>query len=123
MPRLRSELEARLLALIRVSDLPIPTCNMRIALGDGRASIEVDFLWPEQRVVVETDGISVHDNPLAFERDRKRDRELQLSGYRIVRFTYGQIEKEPDAVISTIRRLLVATSPTAAPAHPHRDFG
>jgi hypothetical protein len=122
-PRLRSELEARFLALIRANGLPIPTCNQRIACGDGSLSIEVDLLWPEQRVVVETDGRAFHDNPMAFERDRKRDRELQLSGYRVVRFTYRQIEEEPDAVISAIRRLLAATSPSPSHDRSRRDFG
>jgi very-short-patch-repair endonuclease len=57
-------------------------------------------------VVVEADGKGFHDNPLAFERDRMRDRELQLSHHRVLRFTYEQIEKEPNAVISAIRDLL-----------------
>lgn len=122
VPRLRSELEARLLALIRAADLPTPTCNQRIRCGDGGA-VEVDFLWPGQRVVVEADGRRFHDNPLAFERDRKRDRELQMNGYRVVRFTYRQIEREPDAVLSTIRRLLAVISPASAHDCSHRDFG
>lgn len=122
MPRLRSELEARLLALIRASGLPTPTCNQRIACGDGSSMIEVDFLWPEQRVVVETDGRSAHDNPLAFERDRKRDRGLQLSGYRVVRFTHRQIEQEPDDVVSAIRRLLAATASSSPHDRSHRDI-
>lgn len=103
--RLRSELEARLFALITASDLPTPTCNQRIHGSDDEV-IEVDFLWPEKRFVVETDGERFHDNPLAFERDRKRDRVLQLRGYRVVRFTHRQIEKEPDGVIGAIRCLL-----------------
>jgi hypothetical protein len=105
-PVLRSPLEARLLALIAASELPRPVCNQEIKNGSER--LEVDFLWPEQRLVVETDGERFHDNPRAFERDRKRDRVLQLRGYNVVRFTYTQIEKEPDAVVSAIRRLLAA---------------
>jgi very-short-patch-repair endonuclease len=105
-PHLRSELETRLFALIRASDLPTPACNHRIAVGDGNATLEVDFLWPTQSLVVEADGRDFHDNPLAFERDRKRDRELQSSGYRVIRFTHRQIEREPVAVIAAIRRLL-----------------
>jgi predicted transcriptional regulator of viral defense system len=105
-PYLRSELEARLLALIKASDLPIPTCNQRVEVGTGQAKIEVDFFWPQQRVIVETDGKAVHDNPLAFERDRKRDRELLLSGYRVARFTHRQVEKEPEAVIAAIGDLV-----------------
>jgi very-short-patch-repair endonuclease len=102
--RLRSELEARLFALIGASDLPAPTCNRKIK-GDGE-SVEVDFLWPEQRLVVETDGRRFHHNPIAFERDRARDRALQLSGYRVVRFTHAQIDTEPAGVVAAIRRLL-----------------
>jgi very-short-patch-repair endonuclease len=121
-PHVRSELEARLLTLIGESDLPDPICNQRIDSHEGSAHIEVDFLWPRHRLVVETDGRSFHDDPLAFERDRKRDRDLQLNGYRVVRFTHRHIEEEPDAVISAIRRLLVATT-SARPHGGHRDSG
>lgn len=105
--RLRSELEARLLALIGAAGLPMPLCNRRIDAG-GK-TVEVDFLWSQQRLVVETDGRGFHDNPVAFERDRFRDRALHLAGYRVVRFTHAQIAKEPDAVITAIRGLLART--------------
>jgi very-short-patch-repair endonuclease len=104
LPHLRSELEARLLALIGRGGLPSPLCNQKLSVQSNR--IEVDFLWPRQRVVVEADGKHFHDNSVAFERDRMRDRALHLSGYRVLRFTYSQIEAEPEEVISTIRRLL-----------------
>lgn len=102
--RLRSELEARLLAAILAGDLPTPLCNREIE-ADGMR-LEVDFLWPDQRLVVEADGKRFHDSPVAFERDRMRDRTLHLAGYRVVRFTHAQIDAEPKAVLSTIRRLL-----------------
>jgi very-short-patch-repair endonuclease len=103
-PRLRSELEARLHALIAASGLPPPRCNSRVE-ADAEV-VEVDFLWPSQRLVVEADGRRFHDDPLAFERDRRRDRALQLAGYRVVRFTHAQIAREPAAVVAAIRRLL-----------------
>jgi hypothetical protein len=102
---LNSALEARLLALIGAAGLPAPLCNHPIVASTER--LVVDFLWPEQRLVVETDGRRFHDNPVAFERDRHRDRALQLSGYRVVRFTYRQTMEEPDEAIAAIRRLLV----------------
>lgn len=102
--RLRSELEARMLILIDAAELPAPLCNQRIEI-DGE-HLEVDFLWPEKRLVVETDGWGFHDNPVAFERDRKRDRALQLASYRVIRFTYAQLEGEADTVVAAIRRLL-----------------
>lgn len=103
-PLLRSELEARLLLLIGDADLPLPQCNARLDTNEG--SFIVDFLWQRHRVVVETDGRGFHDNPIAFERDRQRDRTLQLSGYRVVRFTHRQTEEEPQAITSSVCRLL-----------------
>jgi len=104
LPDLRSELEARLLSLIKAAGLPAPECN-RVVEVDGNR-LTVDFLWPERRLVIETDGARFHDNPVAFERDRLRDRALQLCDYRVLHFTYRQVEDEPADVVAGIRRLL-----------------
>jgi very-short-patch-repair endonuclease len=109
IPRLRSELEAKLLALIGTAGLPPPRCNREIEADGNR--YEVDLLWPEHRLVVEADGSRYHANPAAFESDRRRDRALHLSGYRVVRFTRAQVEREPQAVVSAIGRLLAANRP------------
>jgi len=101
---LRSELEARLLAMIGAAGLPTPICNQAVQ-ADGMTLV-VDFLWPAQRLVVEADGERFHGHSVAFERDRRRDRALQVAGYRVVRLTYRQIESEPEAAIAAIRRLL-----------------
>ena len=68
--RLRSDLEARLLARIAAAGLPIPLCNQVVEVA-GR-HMEVDFLWPDRLLVVEADGRAFHDNPIAFDRDRRR---------------------------------------------------
>lgn len=103
-PLLRSVLEASLLTLIRSHGLQEPLCNRWVAVGGTR--YEVDLLWPQQRLVVEADGRKYHTNPLAFERDRKRDRELASAGYRVVRLTWEQLETEADSIVATIRSLL-----------------
>lgn len=102
--RLRSELEARLLALIAGAGLPAPACNRVVAAEGSR--LEVDFLWPRQRLVVEADGRRYHDHRAAFERDRRRDRQLQAAGYRVMRVTATQIATEPGAILAAIGRLL-----------------
>lgn len=103
-PDLRSVLEARFLALVTAAELPLPECNSVLEV-EGRR-LMVDFFWQKQRFVVETDGKRTHDNAAAFERDRLRDRALQLAGYRVAHFTYRQVETEPDAIESALRRLL-----------------
>jgi very-short-patch-repair endonuclease len=96
----RSEAERRLLDLLRAADLVPDGVNVRV----GRH--EVDFLWHEQRLVVEVDGFAYHANRAAFERDRLRDAELQAAGYRVMRVTWLQIEERPEAVIGRIAQAL-----------------
>lgn len=105
-PRLRSDFEARVLSLIAERDLPRPKCNQVVSANGYR--IEVDFLWEEQRLVVEADGRGFHDSRVAFERDRRRDQNLGLAGYRVVRFTWNQVTREPEATARILRRLLAS---------------
>ena len=64
---------------------------------------EVDFHWPDARLIVETDGRTTHDNPFAFERDHQRDLELKLAGWEVIRITWRQLRDEPDRVTALLR--------------------
>jgi very-short-patch-repair endonuclease len=96
----RSELEKLMLSLCRRHRLPQPEVNARI----GR--YEVDFLWRKQGVIVETDSWRHHGDRSAFERDRARDAHLQSLGYRVLRFTHGQLTRDRSAVVAALRPLL-----------------
>jgi very-short-patch-repair endonuclease len=96
----RSEAERRLLRLIRAAQLPAPLTNIRV----GRH--EVDFLWADERVIVEVDGFAFHNTRAAFERDRARDRALQAAGYVVLRITWRQLVDEPEAVIAVVATAL-----------------
>ena len=106
VPDLRSALEARLLPRLVAAGLPRPECNASIWL-DGEQLL-VDFLWPEQRLVVETDGCAVHGTPAAFQRDRRRDQLFLANGLRVLRLTWVQLRDEPVEVIGRIERALTA---------------
>jgi very-short-patch-repair endonuclease len=69
---------------------------------------EVDFLWRELNVVVETDGWETHGTRSAFEADRARDAELKSCGYDVVRFTYRQVWHEDALVARRLRGFLGA---------------
>jgi len=92
----RSAAERRLLELIRAARLPEPHANTRIGAYEG------DLVWPEAAVVVEVDGYAFHSTRAAFERDRRRDAELQTMGYRVFRVTWRQIADEPEALVATL---------------------
>jgi very-short-patch-repair endonuclease len=105
------ELEARFLALCRAASLPKPEVNSWVALGDGIA-YKIDFLWRAERLAVETDGWESHGTRQAFENDRRRDRRLRLAGWGVVRFTWRDVEREPDEVTAVLARLREARSGT-----------
>ena len=67
---------------------------------------EVDFHWPDAKLIVETDGRATHDNPFAFERDRQRDLELKLAEWEVIRITWRQLRDEPERVVALLRAKL-----------------
>jgi very-short-patch-repair endonuclease len=96
----RGELEERMLALIAKHGLPRPQTNATV---EGH---EVDFYWPDAKLIVETDGAATHLTATAFERDRARDARLTVAGYTVIRFTWRQITERPHEVAATIGALL-----------------
>jgi len=65
-------------------------------------SPRVDLLWRPGRLVIEIDG-QEHTGLLTFIRDRRRDFELFMSGYRVIRFTRFKVLESPDHVLNDIR--------------------
>jgi very-short-patch-repair endonuclease len=96
-PPTRSEMERRFLQLLREASLPSPITNGQVN------GYEVDFHWPDARLIVETDGRAAHDNPFAFERDRQRDLELKLAGWEVIRLTWRQLRDEPGRIVELLR--------------------
>jgi very-short-patch-repair endonuclease len=96
----RSWLERRMRALLTSADLPLPKGNAKV-LGRRR-----DFVWHDQRVVVEVDGWQGHGHRSAFEADRIRDAELTAAGWRVLRFSYTRLRDDPLWVIARLAATL-----------------
>jgi very-short-patch-repair endonuclease len=94
----RSDLERDFLHLWRRYRIRSPEVNVPIG------SMTVDFLWREERLVVETDSYVTHGGSIAFEDDRARDLELRRRGYRVHRFSERQLELEPMAIAEDVAR-------------------
>jgi hypothetical protein len=101
-----SDLEEPFFALIRGAGLPLPQVNYYIDPGDGGLLVKGDFVWIEQRLVVETDSQKYHGTLRAFESDRIRDQRLVAAGWRVIRITGWQVEHTPGEVIALLIRLL-----------------
>jgi hypothetical protein len=108
--RTRSELEEAFLAFCDSRGFPRPEVNCSIE------GYECDFVWREQRLIVETDGGAAHGTARARERDPIRDAELQLAGWRVIRISSRRLSRQADAVEAQLRRAF--TPAPGAPASP-----
>lgn len=98
----RSELERAFLHLCERGKLPIPEVNVKV---EGHT---VDALWRAQRVIVEVDGKPGHSSAAQMERDRDRDLRLRAAGYVVLRYSWKQVQSQPDLVIRDIEAALAA---------------
>ena len=98
--RTKRELERRLLAVVRGSDLREPEVN---AFVEGR---ERDLVWRTEKVVVEADSYTFHSHARPWAKDIGQSNELQLRGYIVLRFTWFDVTERPLWVIGKIRRAL-----------------
>jgi very-short-patch-repair endonuclease len=100
----RSPLEDEFLTLCDRYEIPRPLVNATVE------GFMVDFCWPDDRLIVETDGRR-HRTRAAFERDRARDALLTAVGWRVMRFTTRQVRGDP---VTVAARVLSARSPLLA---------
>ena len=104
VPDVRSVFEARALPRLVGLGLPQPLVNHAIQ-ADGQRLVP-DFLWPDQKLIVETDGRETHETGGAFQRDRWRDQHFLAAGYRVSRVTWIQLRDDLDGVVARIARAL-----------------
>lgn len=108
----RSPLEIRFAEFLRDYGLPAPTQNV-LVLGH-----EVDALWSAAKLVAELDSWEHHGDRTAFERDRARDPELMLAGYRTIRITHRRLDTEAAEIAAQIRALLAQPALAGAAERP-----
>ncbi|MGB0119541.1 MAG: DUF559 domain-containing protein [Solirubrobacterales bacterium] len=96
----RSTLEIAMLRLCRRHGIPAPLVNSVVG------AYMPDFLWPEDRLIVEVDGYGSHSDRRAFKGDRHRDVDLMLAGYRVARFPYDEVIREGPRTAARLRGLL-----------------
>jgi very-short-patch-repair endonuclease len=102
----RSVLELRFLRMCAAHGIPRPQVNVRIGQWTP------DFLWPEWRLVVETDGYEFHRTAAAKHRDAAKDEFLRGEGFTVVRLTWADVTERPS---STVARILTSTNLVSNP--------
>jgi very-short-patch-repair endonuclease len=92
----KSEFERRFLRFLKSHSLPRPN-----SLNDWAAGHKADCIY--DRLIVELDGRTHHKRRAQMRKDRQRDTDYQLAGYRILRLLWGDLH--PDEAKRTAKRV------------------
>jgi very-short-patch-repair endonuclease len=96
----RSRAERAFLKLIRDARLPAPETNQKL----GRYS--PDFMWRDQRLIVELDSYQFHGGPAGFHNDREKDLVYRDAGFDTLRPTRNHVIHQPARVLVMVVRAL-----------------
>jgi hypothetical protein len=100
-----SVLESLCRVLLAEAGLPRPRPQYNVrhrAAWIGR----VDFAWPHQLLIVETDGFAFHSDRATYRRDRRRHNGLQLAGWVVLRFSWEDVVHDPSYVVGAVASAL-----------------
>jgi len=96
----RSILELRFLRMCAAHGIPRPLVNERIGVWTP------DFLWAEQMVVVETDGVDFHRTAAKRRRDARKDEYLRGLGLTVLRLRWADVVERPVETAAKVRGAL-----------------
>ena len=96
----QSRLELRFLKLCAAFRLSRPLTQ--VELGRWR----VDFLFADERVVIETDGRRFHASAAKRRRDARKDADLAALGFLVIRLRWADVVDHPSAVAEALRSTL-----------------
>jgi very-short-patch-repair endonuclease len=102
-PAAESPMESRLRMVLVLGGLHRPKAQVSLHDTQGRFVGRPDLYYPDQRLGIEYDG-GIHRTSLA--EDNQRQNRLLAAGFRLLRFTAGDVLKDPDSVAMQVRTLL-----------------
>jgi hypothetical protein len=97
--------EALVLSLFIEHGLPQPVLHHQIVDDRGVFLAEVDLAYPSLMIAIELDG-EIHRTREVFHRDRPRQNALELRGWTVLRFTWRQLQDEPDLIVRQVRQAI-----------------
>ena len=103
-----SDLEDLMLGILNKPDIPAIDRQVRLPWWD-RLPHRVDALVRDWSLILEADGRAFHTKRDDFERDRQRDNLAAAHGYRVMRFTYPMLTRNPEEVLRLVREAGRAT--------------
>ena len=104
-PAAESPMETRLRMVLVIGGLPRPQAQVPLHDSQGRFLGRPDLYYPDHRLGLEYDG-AIHRSSLA--EDNRRQNRLLGAGIRLLRFTAGDVLRNPDSVATQVRTMLAS---------------
>ena len=99
--RTESELERRLLRLLRRGGLPPPVPQHEVR-NRGRLVARLDFAYPELRLGIETHGYRFHSGRERWQRDLRRENRLKRAGWTVLVYTWDDVVADGGRVVEEV---------------------
>jgi hypothetical protein len=100
-----SRLQTRLRTALRGASIPLPQEEYEVRLPNGRKRY-IDFAYPQVKLALEADSYRHHSSFKDWASDQERNNDLAAIGWRILRFTYGGLVRDPGGVAKRVARAL-----------------
>jgi very-short-patch-repair endonuclease len=103
--RFGSGFERRLFAALKTERVPLP--ETQVVIRDGNRFVaQVDFAYPDQRLIIEAQSYRWHVGKKPWIRDVNRFNDLAVQGWRIIQVRWHELIDAPHVVVERIRRAL-----------------
>lgn len=70
------------------------------------APYRIDFALPAWQIGIEIDGYEFHSDRRTFALDRERERDLDMAGWRLIRFAAAEVFRNPFECVTDAARLV-----------------
>lgn len=98
-------------ARVVFDDYGLEPPELQVTIHLPRHAFLVDFFWEKHRVIAEADGLAKYAGDKDLIAQFERDRLLRDAGHKVVHFTWRELFKTPDLVITRIREAFASASP------------
>jgi len=69
----------------------------------------LDFAYSPKKIAIELDGLHAHSSTEQIANDRRRQREIEADGWRVIRFGGKEIHADVDACVNEVRDIMNRT--------------
>lgn len=105
-PKSGSVFESLTRMLLVLNGITPPTSQHVVRTARGRWIGQVDFAWPDLKVILECDSFEYHASVLRRIRDQRRYSSFTRAGWRVISVSWHDVVNDPEYVLELVRDVL-----------------